>query len=58
MLRWFYRLMPRQGMFFPLFERHAAVIVTASRTLREMLKAIRSSSVSRTSWSSSTKPTT
>jgi predicted phosphate transport protein (TIGR00153 family) len=38
MLRWFYRLMPRQGMFFPLFERHAAVIVTASRTLREMLK--------------------
>ena len=38
MLRWFYRLMPRQGMFFPLFERHAAVIVTAAKALREMLK--------------------
>jgi uncharacterized protein len=38
MLHWFYRLMPRQGMFFPLFERHAAVIVTAARSLREMLK--------------------
>ena len=38
MLRWFYRLMPRQGMFFPLFERHAAVTVTAARALREMLK--------------------
>jgi predicted phosphate transport protein (TIGR00153 family) len=38
MLHWFYRLMPRQGTFFPLFERHAAVMVTAARTLREMLK--------------------
>lgn len=38
MLHWFYKLMPRQGAFFPLFERHAAVMVTASRTLREMLK--------------------
>ncbi len=38
MLHWFYKLMPRQGTFFPLFERHAAVTVTAARTLREMLK--------------------
>jgi hypothetical protein len=38
MLHWFYKLMPRQGTFFPLFERHAAVIVTAARALREMLK--------------------
>src|SRR5690606_32423805 len=38
MLHWFYKLMPRQGAFFPLFERHAAVMVTASRALREMLK--------------------
>lgn len=38
MLHWFYKLMPRQGAFFPLFERHAAVIVTASRALREMLR--------------------
>jgi predicted phosphate transport protein (TIGR00153 family) len=37
MLQWFHRLMPRQGNFFPLFERHAAVIVTAARALREML---------------------
>jgi len=38
MLQWFHRLMPRQGAFFPLFERHAAVIVAASGSLREMLK--------------------
>lgn len=38
MLHWFYKLMPQQGAFFPLFERHAAVIVTAARALREMLK--------------------
>jgi predicted phosphate transport protein (TIGR00153 family) len=38
MLHWFYKLMPYQGSFFPLFERHAAIIVTAARTLREMLK--------------------
>lgn len=38
MLHWFYKLMPRQGNFFPLFERHAAVMVTAARALREMLK--------------------
>jgi len=37
MLHWFQRLMPRQKVFFPLFERHAAVIVTAARALREML---------------------
>jgi predicted phosphate transport protein (TIGR00153 family) len=37
MLQWFHRLMPHQGNFFPLFERHAAVIVTAARALREML---------------------
>jgi predicted phosphate transport protein (TIGR00153 family) len=37
MLQWFHRLMPHQKVFFPLFERHAAVIVTAARALREML---------------------
>ena len=37
MLHWFQRLMPRQKIFFPLFERHAAVIVTAAISLREML---------------------
>jgi uncharacterized protein len=37
MLRWFHRLMPRQNVFFPLFERHAAVIVKAAVALREMV---------------------
>ena len=26
MLQWFQRLMPRQNVFFPAFDRHAAVI--------------------------------
>ena len=29
--------MPRQGLFFPLFERHAEVLVAGARALREML---------------------
>ena len=37
MLQWFQRLMPRQAKFYPLFERHAAVIVAAARSLRAML---------------------
>jgi len=37
MLQWFHRLMPRQGDFFSLFERHAAVMVSAARALRQML---------------------
>ncbi len=37
MLQWFQRLMPRQGDFFSLFERHAAVVVSAARALRQML---------------------
>jgi predicted phosphate transport protein (TIGR00153 family) len=37
MLQWFHRLMPRQGDFFSLFERHAAVMVGAARALRQML---------------------
>jgi uncharacterized protein len=37
MLQWFHRLMPRQTQFFPLFERHAAVVVAAARALRAML---------------------
>src|SRR5687768_16347182 len=36
MLQWFQRLLPRQKAFFPLFEGHAAIIVRAARTLREM----------------------
>jgi uncharacterized protein len=37
MLQWFHRLMPRQGDFFALFERHAAVMTSAARALRQML---------------------
>jgi len=37
MLQWFQRLMPRQAKFYPLFERHAAVVVAAARSLRAML---------------------
>ena len=37
MLHWFRRILPRQLMFFPLFERHAAVVVDAAKALREML---------------------
>jgi predicted phosphate transport protein (TIGR00153 family) len=38
MLQWFQRLMPRQELFFPLFERHAEVLVAGARALRELLK--------------------
>jgi len=37
MLQWFQRLMPRQDVFFPAFERHAAVIVKAAMALRQMV---------------------
>jgi predicted phosphate transport protein (TIGR00153 family) len=37
MLQWFQRLMPHQDVFFPAFERHAAVIVKAAIALREMV---------------------
>ena len=37
MLQWFQRLMPRQNVFFPAFERHAALIVKAAMALREMV---------------------
>jgi len=40
MLQWFQRLMPRQGVFFPAFERHAAIIVKAAVALREMVTDI------------------
>jgi uncharacterized protein len=37
MLQWFQRLMPRQDVFFPVFERHAAVIVKAAIALRGII---------------------
>src|SRR3954468_6978486 len=38
MLQWFQRLMPQQNSFFPLFERHAAVVVEGAEALRKMLE--------------------
>ena len=37
MLHWFRRILPRQLMFFPLFERHAAVVLEAAKALRAIL---------------------
>jgi uncharacterized protein len=37
MLKWFHKLVPSQGQFYPLFERHAAVVVKGARALRAML---------------------
>ena len=38
MLEWFRRLLPREEKFFPLFERHAALIASAALALRGMLE--------------------
>jgi uncharacterized protein len=38
MLQWFHRLMPRQEMVFPLFERHANVVLAGAGLLRGMLE--------------------
>jgi hypothetical protein len=37
MLKWFHKLVPTQARFYPLFERHAAVVVSGARALRAML---------------------
>ncbi len=37
MLDWFQRLLPREHLFFPLFERHANVVTAAAKSLRLML---------------------
>ena len=37
MLDWFQRLMPREQLFFPLFERHASVVAAGAEALRHML---------------------
>lgn len=38
MLSWFHRFMPREELFFPLFNRHAALLTSASTSLRQMLE--------------------
>jgi predicted phosphate transport protein (TIGR00153 family) len=37
MLQWFQRLLPRQNVFFPAFERHAAVMVKTALALRDLV---------------------
>ena len=37
MLQWFQRLLPRQNVFFPAFERHAAVMVKTALALRHLV---------------------
>jgi predicted phosphate transport protein (TIGR00153 family) len=38
MLGWFQSLMPKEGRFFALFEKHAAIIVTGAEALRGLLQ--------------------
>jgi uncharacterized protein len=38
MLRWFKAIMPREDRFFPLFERHAAIVVAGAEALTGVLK--------------------
>jgi predicted phosphate transport protein (TIGR00153 family) len=37
MLGWFQRLMPKEERFFPLFEKHASLIVSGAEALRDLL---------------------
>jgi predicted phosphate transport protein (TIGR00153 family) len=38
MMKWFQALMPREGRFFELFDRHAATIVLGAEALSELLE--------------------
>ena len=37
MLNWFRRLMPRDNSFFPMFDKHARLLVRGAQSLRNML---------------------
>ncbi len=37
MLNWFRRLMPREDSFFPMFDKHAGLLVQGAQSLRSML---------------------
>lgn len=37
MLHWFRRLMPRDDSFFPMFDKHAGILVKGAQSLRRML---------------------
>ena len=38
MLGWFQALMPKEGLFFQLFERHATIVVAGAEALRKLLR--------------------
>lgn len=38
MLKWFQALMPREDRFFPLFDRHAALVVRGAEALQALLE--------------------
>ena len=38
MLGWFRALMPKEGHFFVLFERHAGIVVSGAEALRGVLR--------------------
>jgi predicted phosphate transport protein (TIGR00153 family) len=38
MFGWFHALMPREDRFFPLFEKHAAIVVAGAEALRGLLQ--------------------
>jgi hypothetical protein len=38
MLGWFQAMMPKEGRFFDLFERHATIIVAGAEALRGLLQ--------------------
>jgi len=37
MLKWFHALMPREDKFFPLFNRHAAIVLQGAEALNQVL---------------------
>src|SRR5690349_7568089 len=37
-MRWFQLLMPKEGRFFELFDRHAGAVVAGAKALREMME--------------------
>src|SRR6478736_8236350 len=41
MLGWFQALMPREERFFPLFEKHAAIVVAGAEALKGLLQGDR-----------------
>src|SRR3954452_4592576 len=38
MLRWFYKLLPREERFFELYARHSEIVLAGAKALRQMLE--------------------